>query len=164
MLPEDETFSWHYFADVLLSKLAEYGIESIKLTKKGKEKEWKKVEDLKTVYTKVFGIPQGSKYFNDDMKFGRQRLSCLNSLLIEMCTAIPENFAVIEDMIKPFLEGKTIKQAIESKKLFMTNLAILEDCPTRTENLKISDHIMLIFFYTKECDMLIYRLKHFNCM
>ncbi|XP_076117178.1 allene oxide synthase-lipoxygenase protein-like isoform X2 [Mytilus galloprovincialis] len=146
VLPEDETFSWHYFLDVLLSKLAEYGIESHKLTKKGKGKEWKNVDDVKTVYTKAFGVPQSSKYFNDDMKFGRQRISCLNSLLIEMCTAIPENFAVTENMIKPFLEGKTIKQAIKDKRLFMTNLAILEDCPTRTENLMMTCPLALFYF------------------
>ncbi|XP_052089750.1 allene oxide synthase-lipoxygenase protein-like [Mytilus californianus] len=49
-------------------------------------------------------------------------------------------------MIKPFLEGKTIKQAIEGKKLFMTNLAILEDCPTRTENLKMTCPLALFYF------------------
>ncbi|XP_071127740.1 allene oxide synthase-lipoxygenase protein-like [Mytilus edulis] len=151
VLPEDETFSWHYFFDVLLSKLAEYEIESLKLTKKGKGKEWKKVDDVKTVYTKAFGVPQGSKYFNDDKKFGRQRISCLNSLIIEMCTAIPENFAVTEDMIKPFLEGKTLKQAIEGKRLFMTNLAILEDCPTRSENLIMPCPLALFYFNDANC-------------
>ncbi|VDI48217.1 Hypothetical predicted protein [Mytilus galloprovincialis] len=151
VLPEDETFSWHYFCDVLLSKLAEFEIESLKLPNLGKRKEWKKVDDVKTVYTKAFGVPQGSKYFNDDKKFGRQRISCLNSLIIEMCTAIPENFAVTEDMIKPFLEGKTLKQAIEGKRLFMTNLAILEDCPTRTDNLLMTCPLALFYFSDANC-------------
>ncbi|CAG2203987.1 ALOX5 [Mytilus edulis] len=142
VLPEDETFSWHYFLDVLLSKLAEYGIESHKLTKKGKRKEWKNVDDVKTVYTKAFGVPQSSKYFNDDMKFGRQRISCLNSLLIEMCTAIPENFAATENMIKPFLEGKTIKQAIKDKKAVHDKLGNIGRLSTRTENLMSSTCIV----------------------
>ncbi|CAC5367930.1 ALOX5 [Mytilus coruscus] len=153
VLPEDETFSWHYFEDVLLIKLVKYAAESLKLTIEGRGREWKTVDDIKTVYTKVFGVPQGSKFFNDDKKFGRQRLSCLNSLLIDLCTAIPENFAVTEDMIKPFLEGKTIKQAIEDKQLFMTNLAILEDCPTRIETLKMTCPLALFYFNDAKCLM-----------
>lgn len=38
----------------------------------------------------LYRFKQGSKDFNDDAKFGRQRLSSLNSLLIKLCTSIPQ--------------------------------------------------------------------------
>ena len=41
-------------------------------------------------------------------------------------------------MIKPFLEGKTMSQAMDGKKLFIVDLAILEDCPTKRDDLVVS--------------------------
>ncbi|CAC5374176.1 ALOX5 [Mytilus coruscus] len=89
---------------------------------------------------------QSSKYFNDDAHFGRQRLNSLNSLLIKLCTTIPQKFGVTEDMIKPFLEGKTMTQAIDGKKLFIVDLAILEDCPTKREDLVMTCPLALFYF------------------
>ncbi|CAG2234156.1 ALOX5 [Mytilus edulis] len=135
-LPEDEKFSFHYEANFALEGIT-LKAESFKLTLMNKC-EWQDFEDVKTVYTKAFGVPESSKYFNDDAHFGRQRLSSLNSLLIELCTTIPQKFGVTEDMIKPFLEGKTMSQAMDGKKLFIVDLAILEGCPTKHDYLVVS--------------------------
>ncbi|XP_052089710.1 allene oxide synthase-lipoxygenase protein-like isoform X2 [Mytilus californianus] len=143
-LPEDEKFSFHYEVNFALEGIKLKG-ESFKLMMTNKN-EWEDVEDVKTVYTKAFGVPQSSQYFNDDAQFGRQRLSSLNSLLIELCTTIPQTFGVTEDMIKPFLEGKTMKQAMDDKKLFIVDLAILEDCPTKSEDLVMTCPLILFYF------------------
>lgn len=42
----------------MLTKLAKYAAESLKLIIEGLGREWKTVDDIKTVYTKVFGVPQ----------------------------------------------------------------------------------------------------------
>ncbi|XP_071127742.1 allene oxide synthase-lipoxygenase protein-like [Mytilus edulis] len=143
-LPEDEKFSNHYKLKFALESILLKG-ESFKLLMTGGT-EWENVDDIKTVYTKAFGVPQSSKYFNDDTHFGRQRLTGLNSLLIERCTAIPQNFGVTEDMIKPFLEGKTMSQAMDGKKLFIVDLAILEDCPTKRDDLVMTCPLALFYF------------------
>lgn len=47
-------------------------------------------------------------------------------------------FGVTEEMIKPFLEGKTMTQAIDENKLFIVDLYILEGCPTKRDDLVVS--------------------------
>lgn len=42
-------------------------------------------------------------------------------------------FGVTEDIIRPFLEGKTMKEAMDGKMLFIIDLGILEHCPTDSE-------------------------------
>ncbi|CAC5359680.1 ALOX5 [Mytilus coruscus] len=143
-LPEDEKFSFHYKVNFALEGI-KFKAESFKLMMTNQNK-WEDVEDVKTVYTKAFGVPESSEYFNDDAQFGRQRLSSLNSLLIELCTTIPQNFGVTEDMIKPFLEGKTMKQVMDDKKLFIINLSILEDCQTKREDLVMTCPLALFYF------------------
>lgn len=42
-------------------------------------------------------------------------------------------------MVKPFLEGKTIEEAMKEKRLFIIDLALLEGCPAKTEDLVVSN-------------------------
>lgn len=108
--------------------------------------EWKSVDDIKGVYTPIFGTPQGAANFNDDAWFGRQRISSLNTALIKLCTAIPSNFAVTDEMLKPLLEGRSIKQAIDDKRLFIVDLAVLEGVPTKSPELVIPCPFALFYF------------------
>ncbi|CAC5374180.1 ALOX5 [Mytilus coruscus] len=55
-LPEDEKFSFHYEANFALEGMKLKG-ESFKLTMM-KNKEWQDFEDVNTVYTKAFGVPE----------------------------------------------------------------------------------------------------------
>ncbi|CAG2249786.1 ALOX5 [Mytilus edulis] len=134
-LPDDESFSFDYKFNIG-KKLTIFALESKKLVM-ANGFNWKDVDDVKTVYTPIFGVPENSEYFNDDADFGRQRLASLNSLLITLCTAIPEKFGVTEEMVKPFLEGKTIEEAMKEKRLFIIDLALLEGCPAKTEDLVV---------------------------
>ncbi|XP_071127123.1 allene oxide synthase-lipoxygenase protein-like isoform X1 [Mytilus edulis] len=143
-LPDDERFSFDYKFNIGM-KTQKYTEESKKLVM-ASGYDWKDVDDVKTVYTPVFGVPQGSEYFNDDADFGRQRLASLNSSLITLCTAIPEKFGVTEEMVKPFLEGKTIAQAMADKRLFIIDLAILEGCPAKSEDIVITCPFALFYF------------------
>ncbi|XP_063413650.1 allene oxide synthase-lipoxygenase protein-like isoform X2 [Mytilus trossulus] len=149
-LPDDERFSFDYQFNIgLKGKI--YQVEGQRLVMVSGS-EWKDVEDVKSVYTPVFGIPQGSKTFNDDAAFGRQRLNGLNPSILNLCTNIPECFGVTETMVKPFLECKTMKQAMDAKRLFIIDLAILEGCPTTGENI-MTCPFALFYFNDAKCLM-----------
>ncbi|CAC5367932.1 ALOX5 [Mytilus coruscus] len=149
-LPEDEKFSinenfrLHY--EVVLNRVKRDCVEMLE------GNEWEEFDDIKKGYT-AFGHPRGSQYFNDDASFGRQRLNGLNPSLLTLCTRIPENFGVTEDMIILFLEGKTMKQAMDSKRLFIIDLAILEDCPTQSKDLVMACPFALFYFNDGNCLM-----------
>ncbi|XP_063398550.1 polyunsaturated fatty acid 5-lipoxygenase-like [Mytilus trossulus] len=143
-LPDDESFSFDYKFNIGM-KLKTFAVESKKIVM-ANGLNWKDLADVKTVYMPVFGVPENSEYFNDDADFGRQRLASLNSLLITLCTAIPEKFGVTEEMVKPFLEGKTIEEAMKEKRLFIIDLALLEGCPAKTEDLVITCPFGLFYF------------------
>lgn len=49
-----------------------------------------------------------------------------------MC--ISHSMSVTAEMLKPFLEGWTLKQIIEAKRLYFVDLKILEDLPTKDDN------------------------------
>ena len=42
--------------------------------------------------------------------------------------------SVTAEMLKPFLEGWTMKQIIEAKRLYYVDLKIVEDLPTKDDN------------------------------
>ncbi|CAC5359765.1 ALOX5 [Mytilus coruscus] len=149
-LPDDERFSFDYQFNIgLKGKI--YQEESQRLVM-ASGVEWKDVDDVKSVYTPVFGVPEGSKTFNDDASFGRQRLNGLNPSILNLCTKIPESFGVTEIMVKPFLEGKTMKQAMDDKRLFIIDMAILEGCPTVGENI-MTTPFALFYFNDAKCLM-----------
>lgn len=49
-------------------------------------------------------------------------------------------FGVTPEMVKPFLEDFTLEEAIEKKRIFIIDLAILEGISTR-ENLQVSQNV-----------------------
>ena len=54
------------------------------------------------------------------------------------------SLAVDDEMLKPLLEEKTIKQTIAGKRLFIVDLAILEGVPAKTSELVVSpEHYIL---------------------
>ena len=57
---------------------------------------------------------EGEGRWKTDLEFGRQMMNAVNPVVIKKCTAIPSNFAVTDDLVKPFLtRGKTLTQEIE---------------------------------------------------
>ena len=48
------------------------------------------------------------------------------------------SLAVNDEMLRPLLDGKTIKQTIGEKRLFIVNLDILEGVPEKSSKLVVS--------------------------
>ncbi|KAF0294904.1 Arachidonate 12-lipoxygenase, 12R-type [Amphibalanus amphitrite] len=71
----------------------------------------------------------GMLHWKSDKWFGIQRLQGVNPVLIKLCTKIPDNLNVDDTMLRPFLETLTIEEAIQSQKLFLVDLGIVEGVP-----------------------------------
>ncbi|KAL3879827.1 hypothetical protein ACJMK2_032106 [Sinanodonta woodiana] len=139
-LPDDEAFSFNYKWDILKLK-AELIINSkISMLTSGN---WKSLRDLRNVYTKeIFYEPSCTKTWRDDLNFGYQRIASMNHSLIELCTKLPEKLGVTDEMLRPLLEGCTLQQVIDSKRLFICDLKILDGI-THKEGLHVCVPIAL---------------------
>ena len=61
-----------------------------------------------------------------DEEFGRQILNGVNPVLIQKCSALPENFHVTEDMVKPSLtRGLSFKEEMEVCNIMCTNYSVV---------------------------------------
>ncbi|XP_064481893.1 polyunsaturated fatty acid 5-lipoxygenase-like isoform X2 [Ornithodoros turicata] len=122
-LPEDERFSHEYKWDIVSMKarmMVETKLIKIKVFN------WESMEDLRHVYKYSLGEPKSLDHWNEDRWFGLQRVQGVNPFLIQLCTEIPEKFAVTADMVEPFLEGLTLEMALVQKKIFMTDVSLVE--------------------------------------
>ncbi|XP_060063355.1 allene oxide synthase-lipoxygenase protein-like [Ylistrum balloti] len=126
-LPPEENFSEDYKWDLDKKKI------TLKITSKIQEYftgTWKNLEDLKNVYTKEsLFIPDSAAHWREDEYFGSQRLTKVNHSSIRLCTSIPANLAVTDDMVKPIIEDLTLQQAMDAKRLFYIDYKVLEGVP-----------------------------------
>ena len=60
-----------------------------------------------------------------------------------LCVAV--SMGVTAEMLRPFLEGWTMKQIIEAKRLFVVDLKILKNLPT-VNGRKVSTPVLLLTF------------------
>ncbi|KAG1656877.1 Allene oxide synthase-lipoxygenase protein [Nymphon striatum] len=88
---------------------------------------FKTLDDLKKLYVTGFAVPEVSSYWKSDLWFGKMRLQGANPVLIKVCHNIPENFAVKESEIAPFLNRKSLSDCLKQRKIFITDLAALKD-------------------------------------
>ncbi|KAI8492300.1 Arachidonate 5-lipoxygenase [Branchiostoma belcheri] len=95
---------------------------------------FKTLDDLRDVYDGVLGTPRGVANWRDDREFGRQRLSGCNPNRIALCTEIPNNFAVTGEMVEPFLEGRTLDDALQARRIFIVNYKVMEDLDLETSD------------------------------
>ncbi|CAH1789947.1 unnamed protein product, partial [Owenia fusiformis] len=116
-MPDDESFSNDYKWDIQKTKL-QLGFEKLKLLMTG---EFKTLDDLKNVYDSKFREPDGLKNWKKDVEFGSQRLTGCNPMSICLCQSIPENFPVTPEMVEPFLEGQTLKDCLDNKKIYIVD-------------------------------------------
>ncbi|XP_033639708.1 arachidonate 5-lipoxygenase-like [Asterias rubens] len=122
--PEDESFSDDYKWDIVKNK-AGLLLQSKLINLQTDE--WKTLEDIGKVYNKHLPVPYGMNNWRSDLEFGSQRLVSCNPTQIRLCTEIPDNFAITDDMIKPLIDDMTLQEAMECKKLFIMNYSILKD-------------------------------------
>ncbi|ELT89495.1 hypothetical protein CAPTEDRAFT_172669 [Capitella teleta] len=95
--------------------------------------QWDGLEELGSIYNATFPEPAGMDRWSNDLCFGAQRLIGCNPVMIKLATELPEKFVFSTDMLRPFLEGWSLKQIIEAKRLFVADYKILEDLPTKDD-------------------------------
>ncbi|XP_043191583.1 polyunsaturated fatty acid lipoxygenase ALOX8-like [Amphibalanus amphitrite] len=61
-----------------------------------------------------------------DEWFGNQRLAGPDSFLITLCTKIPDKLGVDDAMLRPFLCGLTLNEALQRRRMFIVDLEILD--------------------------------------
>ncbi|XP_076468009.1 allene oxide synthase-lipoxygenase protein-like [Babylonia areolata] len=123
-LPSDEQFSSDYKWDIMKKKIQLVARSKLNHLLSGS---WTTLVDIMNVYGNTFPRPRGADRWRNDLYFGLQRTSCQNPYLIELCKAIPEKFPVTHAMLEPLLEGLTIQQALDGRRLFLCDLHVLQD-------------------------------------
>lgn len=149
-LPEDERFSHDYKWDIVSMKarmMVETKLIKIKVL------HWESMDDLRRVYKYSLGEPKSLDHWNEDRWFGLQRVQGVNPFLIKLCTEIPGKFAVEASMVEPFLEGLTLQEALEQKKIFMTDVELVEGIPLQRSDETLWGS-MALFFLNKREDLM----------
>ncbi|XP_064636931.1 allene oxide synthase-lipoxygenase protein-like isoform X2 [Lineus longissimus] len=152
-LPEDEYFSEDHKEEIwwdLTKQKTKLIIEKklIELSSSGER--WSTLDDLHNLYKKYKDLetPAGIHQWSNDTRFGAQRLCGTNPVLIKLCKKIPENFDVSADSLKLFLEGWSLEQIIEARRLFIVDLKILEGIPHKDNTVLCAP--LALFFLTMD--------------
>ncbi|CAI9728551.1 polyunsaturated fatty acid lipoxygenase ALOX15B-like [Octopus vulgaris] len=89
--------------------------------------EMQKNRDLyKLKYVEGFPLKDSLKHWKEDTWFGYQRLNRCNPKSIRLCEEIPSKLGVDKVMMEPVLKGETLEGLIKKKRLFYTDLEILD--------------------------------------
>lgn len=123
-LPDDEIFSHEYQSDLKKLKKQLFFRITVKNVTTGR---WRQPEDILPVYNDMLTKPAGFSQWQCDFAFGRQRLNHCNPTWIRRCEKIPEKLPVTDEMLKPFMEGLSIDEAIRSKRLYIVDYSFLKD-------------------------------------
>ncbi|KAF2355694.1 PLAT/LH2 domain [Trinorchestia longiramus] len=143
-LPGDEKFSDEYFWTFTKEKgrlLAQTTFIQWSTTK------WNSFENFRKVFKKFkqnLGEPKCVDVWKQDTWFGLQRVAGTNSVVIKLCTTLPDKLDVTNETVSEFLEGLTLDEALEQKKIFMCDLEILEGLPCK-DNRILSAPIALFY-------------------
>ncbi|XP_078689697.1 arachidonate 12-lipoxygenase, 12R-type-like [Branchiostoma floridae x Branchiostoma belcheri] len=119
------------------------------LTRRGPVKELGNFSDL---YKLGFKVPQGMENWWFDKVFGQQRLQGLVPNLIKLCTEIPTSLNITEEMVKPVLKDTSLKQALQDRRLYLTDLTMLKGVKCIDGNVLCAP--MALFFVDDEGDLM----------
>lgn len=152
-LPEEEMFSDDYKWDLMKRKftlLAETFWVSISTGSQG----FDSFDEVREMFAKFPSLEEPSAIDNwkSDLAFGDQRLNGCNPKLIRLCTKIPENFEVDVKLVELFLQGSTLQNALDMKRIFIVDMKILEGIST-VNNVVLCTPLAL-FYLTKEKTLL----------
>lgn len=123
-LPSDETFSNAYKWDLVSLKLK---LKVHMTFNDFTHPVWDSYDEIHTIYNEKLTLPPSSAVWKTDETFGDQRLNHCNPTQIRLCKGIPEKFAVTEEMLLPLLEGLTLQEALDAKRLYILDYAVLKD-------------------------------------
>lgn len=141
-IPADEQFSFDYKWDLKKQKYELFALSRIKIITTGT---WNTVQDIYSMFTdKGFTKPTDVERWRDDKKFAMQRLAGVNNICIQLCTQIPDKLGVTEDMVLKFLEGQTMQEALDNKRIFIVDHEILLNSKTK-EGLVVCAPIALFY-------------------
>ncbi|XP_060063432.1 allene oxide synthase-lipoxygenase protein-like isoform X3 [Ylistrum balloti] len=142
-IPDDEQFSFDYKWNIATRKIKMIAQSKIINLVSGT---WESLSHLKNVYTsEILKEPASTTRWSNDIFFGLQRTANMNHSVINLCTKIPENLAVTEDTLRPFLEGWTLQQVFDSNRLFIVDYKILEGLPCKNDNYMVCAPLALFF-------------------
>ncbi|OWF44208.1 allene oxide synthase-lipoxygenase protein-like isoform X2 [Mizuhopecten yessoensis] len=142
-IPDDEQFSFDYKWNIATRKIKMIAQSKIISLVSGT---WESLAHLKNVYTsEILKEPTSATRWSNDIYFGLQRTANMNHSVIKLCSKIPENLAATEDMLKPFLEGWSLKQVFDTNRLFIVDYKILEGLPCKSDKFMVCAPMALFF-------------------
>ncbi|XP_070565852.1 allene oxide synthase-lipoxygenase protein-like [Ptychodera flava] len=143
-VPKEERFSFDYKLEIFLKETSKNTLALI--LKSPKMLFWDSLDDLTNIYGGL-GLPKpaGWYHWESDVEFGMQRLAGCNPAVIRLCREIPENLGVTDEILRPVLEGLSIKKVIKQKRLYIINYEVL-----KSVNDKVCAPIALFFVNSKK--------------
>ncbi|XP_064482113.1 allene oxide synthase-lipoxygenase protein-like isoform X2 [Ornithodoros turicata] len=99
---------------------------------------WTSLADLSNIYKMGLPEPASTCRWKEDSWFGAQRLQGLNPIALRLCLLIPPEFQADEMQLLPFLEGNTMEETIQQKKLFYVDLKLLRNLPCKDDRMIVA--------------------------
>ncbi|KAK7473586.1 hypothetical protein BaRGS_00035189, partial [Batillaria attramentaria] len=129
-LPVDEEWSDEYMA-FTSGTLAQATITN--LNSPCSPEPWTSLDQLDCLFTEPNGSyprPDSIDTWRDDEWFGSQRLAGVDPTILRLSPEIPDNLAVTEEDLLPFLEGHSLGDVIAENRLYVCDLHYLQNYST----------------------------------
>lgn len=92
--------------------------------------------------------------WSSDYCFGAQRLAGCLPTSICLCQSLPDRLPVTHDMLKPFLEGWSVKQIIQARRLFFVDHSFLLEGVSTVQGRHLCDSAIALFFVSGDKKLL----------
>ncbi|XP_056088520.1 hydroperoxide isomerase ALOXE3-like isoform X3 [Rhinichthys klamathensis goyatoka] len=89
---------------------------------------WESISQLDTILceNKNKTIEYIQEHWDEDEFFGYQFLNGLNPMMIQLCSTLPENFPVTDDMVKESLSGSSLEQEMKKGNIFLSDYKMMD--------------------------------------
>ncbi|XP_056283558.1 hydroperoxide isomerase ALOXE3-like [Pseudoliparis swirei] len=135
-LPAEIHFSESKLSEIKYLKL-KTGIELKLKGLLGSAEKWETIEDIKNIFCwkKTTMSEYVTEHWKEDYFYGSQFLNGPNPSVIKRCSELPANFAVTEEMVKPFLEeGSSLQEELKKGNIFLSDQKKMDGIPPRVYN------------------------------